>query len=107
MQRAAPPIGVKEEPSHPSQEMAEYELNRGVCEGYKRKSDMGILYNKVENLVGYKRDSEIIQRRLLMPLVYDAEKGRNLFQNSCLCFHHFMPTFLSKHAGNLSIYAGF
>jgi len=22
-----------------------------------------------------------------------------LLMNSCLCFHHFMPTFLSKHAG--------
>ena len=91
MQRAAPPAGVKEEPSLPSQEIAEYELNRGVCEGCKRKSDMGILYNKVENLVGYKRDSEIIQRRLLMPLVYDAEKGRNLFQNSCLPFYQNTP----------------
>ena len=106
MQRAAPPAGVKEVPSHPSQKMAEYEINRGVCEGYKRKSDMGILYNKVEN-PDINEIRKSIQRRLLMPLVYDAEKGWNLFQNSCLCFHHFMPTFLSKHAGNLSIYAGF
>lgn len=43
MQRAAPPAGVKEVSSHPSQEMAEYELNRGVCEGCKRKSDMGYI----------------------------------------------------------------
>ena len=43
MQRAAPPAGVKEVSSHPSQEMAEYELNRGVCEGYKRKSDRGYI----------------------------------------------------------------
>ena len=26
--------------SHPSQEMTEYEMNKGVCEGYKNKSDM-------------------------------------------------------------------
>ena len=25
--------------SHPSQEMTEYEMNKGVCEGYKNKSD--------------------------------------------------------------------
>ena len=43
MQRAAPPLGVKEVPSHPSQEMAEYEQDRDVCEGYKRKSDIGII----------------------------------------------------------------
>ena len=43
MQRAAPPLGVKEVPSHPSQEMAEYEQDRDVCEGYKRKSDIGIV----------------------------------------------------------------
>ena len=43
MLRAAPPAGVKEVSSHPSQEMAEYEINRGVCEGYKRKSDMGYI----------------------------------------------------------------
>ena len=43
MQRAVPPIDVKEVPSHPSQEMAEYELNRDVCEGCKRKSDRGYI----------------------------------------------------------------
>lgn len=25
--------------SHPSQDMTEYEMNKGVCEGYKNKSD--------------------------------------------------------------------
>ena len=43
MQRAAPPLGVKEVSSHPSQEMAEYEQDRDVREGYKRKSDRGYI----------------------------------------------------------------
>ena len=100
MQRAAPPAGVKEVPSHPSQKMSEYEINRGVCEGYKRKSDMGILYNKVENLVGYKRDSEINPTKVVDASCLRCRKRPESFPK-------FMPTFLSKHAGNLSIYAGF
>ena len=30
-------------PSHPSQEQPEYEIDKQVCEGYKRKSDIGIV----------------------------------------------------------------
>ena len=30
-------------PSHPSQEPTEYEIDKQVCEGYKRKSDIGII----------------------------------------------------------------
>ena len=61
-----PPIDVKEVPSHPSQEMAEYELNRDVCEGYKRKSDMGI-FSKIHAYVLIKTRREFIHlRRLLM-----------------------------------------
>ena len=30
-------------PSHPSQEQTEYETDKQVCEGYKRKSDIGIV----------------------------------------------------------------
>ena len=35
--------------SHPSQEATEYEINRGVCEGYKRKSDMGYVRHLFQN----------------------------------------------------------
>ena len=31
------------QPSHPSQEPTEYETDKQVCEGYKRKSDIGIV----------------------------------------------------------------
>ena len=65
-QRAAPPAGVKDVPSHPSQKVAEYEINRGVCEGYKRKSDMGI-FSKIHAYVLIKTRREFINlRRLLM-----------------------------------------
>ena len=91
MQRAAPPAGVKEVPSHPSQKMSEYEINRGVCEGYKRKSDMGILYNKVENLVGYKRDSEINPTKVVDASCLRCRKRSESFPK-------FMPMFSSFHA---------
>ena len=52
---------------------------------------MGILYNKVEILSDINEIRKSIQRRLLMPLVYDAEKGWNLFQNSCLPFYQNTP----------------
>ena len=53
-------------PSHPSQEVTEYETNRGVYEGYKRKSDMGI-FSKIHAYVLLKTRREFIHlRRLLM-----------------------------------------
>ena len=53
-------------PSHPSQEVAEYVINRGVCEGYKRKSDMGI-FSKIHAYVLINTRREFIHlRRLLM-----------------------------------------
>ena len=53
-------------PSHPSQEVAEYVINRGVCEGYKRKLDMGI-FSKIHAYVLIKTRREFINlRRLLM-----------------------------------------
>ena len=36
-------------PSHPSQEMTDYEKDKGVCEGYKRKSDMGYVRHLFQN----------------------------------------------------------
>ena len=73
----------------------------GTCvKGIKENRRGGILYNKVENLAGYKRDSEINSTKVVDASCLRCRKRPESFPK-------FMPTFLSKHAGNLSIYAGF
>ena len=55
-------------PSHPSQEIAEYKINRGVCEGYKRKSDMGI-FSQIHAYVLIKTRRELIHLRRLLEIL--------------------------------------
>ena len=82
-------------PSHPSQEVAEYEQNRGVCEGYKRKSDMGI-FSKIHAYVLIKTRREFIHLRAKTP-AFDDTRNQVFYDNEFLfLLAHFL--FIPKFA---------
>ena len=64
----------------------------GTCvKGIKENRIGGILYNKVENLVGYKRDSEINPTKVVDASCLRCRKRSESFPK-------FMPMFSSFHA---------